>query len=175
MSDQQSEQPDNFFERITVPVNYEASTNGFDFVNPVEVAEMFAAATGIAAELGGQAERITSQIANVEYQLAQKEREMAKLRRLLIADNFGAVKSGWSNTVLEAFILDAAMRGGKYEHYIALENEIDAHQDNLGLLKPRHEKLKHRSRVLERNMDMAKQYLDFDKLMQRVTTHGRGV
>jgi hypothetical protein len=169
------EQADTFFERITVPVNYEANSNGFDFVNPVEVAEMFAAATGIAAQLGGQCETLTSVIANVEFQLVQKERELFRLRRSLLADSFGGVKAGWSTAVLEAYVFTCAVALDRTTALTSLEGDIEELQDTLGMHKPRLDKLKSRARLLEKNMEMAKQYLDFDKLMQRVTNHGRGV
>src|SRR4051812_42606270 len=74
---------DRFYDRIAIPLNYEFQENGLEFVNPVQVAEMFAEATTLGAQLAQQAEDVTGEIVNAEYQLTVVRKELTALRRRL--------------------------------------------------------------------------------------------
>jgi chorismate mutase len=163
---------EEFYRRIQVEVNEEWKENGADFINPVQVAEMFADNTGLAAWLAHEAEQITAELNDLSEQDTKLERQQARLRRQVLADNLGSFKASYNTEAQDAFIFAAANEADRAQ-LLRLEQERDEVADKVAAIKPRSERNKHRLKVLERNMEYAKQYLDYDKLMTRIAESQR--
>jgi HAMP domain-containing protein len=163
---------DTFWQDITVPVNDEWESNGLDFVNAVQVAEMFAKHTSTAAFLAHKAERLTGEVNELEFKRVQAQRELKRLRREVVARNFKGIPKSANADMQEAFIL-SVMTDEERAHHDALETEIDEFTDDIGQRMPALEKYRARLKVLEKTMEWMKQYLDFDKLQTRVNLNTR--
>jgi hypothetical protein len=160
-----------FWSSITIPVNEDWQKDGTNFANPVEVADMFARATGLSSQLAAQAEALTEEIANFEFERDEADIELTKLRRRVLADHFNGIKASWSGDVVEAYILGSA--GSETERMTKLEDQKEEATRQIRLRKPSLIRLEKRLKSLEKHMDWSKQWLDFDKLMQRITEAGR--
>ena len=158
-----------FWQDATIPVNESWMEDKTNFANPVEVADMFARATGVSAMLAAEAEELTEAIANAEFLKDDASIEYNRLRRQILAQNFGAIKSGWNSEAMDAFILASA--GTQAPTLLAMEKDVEVANREIRIRKPRLEKLKNRLKRLETSMEWAKQWLDYEKLMQRVTEH----
>lgn len=163
---------EQFFSSIQIPFNSDWEENGFEFVNSVNVAEVFIKATAHSASLAEEAEKYTSDLANLDYQRGKKERELLKLRRSIFADKWNEITKSAGPEIQNAFILAKADEEQRTK-LLAIEDEIEKLDDQVGRIKPRLDKVRNRMKLLERNMDWAKQFLDFDKLMKRITEGGR--
>lgn len=161
-----------FWRDASIPVNETWEKDGTDFANPVEIADMFVRATGMAAELAAEAEALTEAVANAEYIRDEAKLDYMRLRRSILAHNISSIKSGWSAEAVEAFILACA--GDRAAELLRLEKLVDDAEREIRVRRPRLEKIRNRLKRLETSMDWAKQYLDYEKLMQRVTGHQTG-
>jgi hypothetical protein len=164
---------EEFWSRAFVPVDENWQESGTEFVNPVVVADMFAAATAISARLAQEAEIISEKLAKLEYEMAGYEREVAKIRRTIFADNYSKITKSAGSEIQDAFVLAMATNEQRLE-LTTHEEEIATRKDKIGRLTPRLDRLRYRLRVLEKNMEWAKQYLDFDKMLTRINMQGRG-
>lgn len=163
----------DFWDRITIPLNYEWEEDNTEFVNPVTVADKFAEAAGIGTFLGQDAENITKHIANAEYQRKEVQREIYKLRRRLLADNYSKVTKSAPPLVQDAFILSVARSGGVEQELLELEDRLDELTSIIDMWTPHLEQNRFRMKTLEKNMEWIKQWLDFEKLMERLTESKR--
>lgn len=161
-----------FWSSAYVPVDEDWEETGTEFVNPVVVADMFALATGMAAKLAQEAEVISEQIANLEFEKAKLMRQLAKIRRTIFADHYNKITKSASAEIQDAFIMAMADEGQK-KQILALEDEIEDCVQKIGRLTPRLEKIRFRLRTLEKNMEWAKQFLDYDKMQARIHMQGR--
>lgn len=164
---------ERFFESITIPINANWKENKAEFVNPVQVADMFAEATGIASSLAAQAEELADEIADLETRLDEDELRLARFRRKILADNFAAIKASWGAEIVDAFIFQKAEQQKRLEELRDIEADIDAHKMHLAERLPKFQRIKARLRTLEKNMEWAEQFLNFDKLLQRLNPNGR--
>jgi hypothetical protein len=164
---------ETFWQSIVIPINENWKADKTDFANPVEVADMFARATGMSTTLSTEAERLTEDIANYEYIRDEAQLELTKLRRRILSENIAALKASWGSEVVEAFILSSA--GNQTESLLGLEKDVEEAARQIRLRKPSLERLKKRLVALEVHMEWAKEWLNFDKLMQRITEGRRRV
>jgi uncharacterized coiled-coil DUF342 family protein len=164
---------DDFWERIQVAVNADWEEEGVQFVNPVDVQDMFAEATGWAAFLAAEAEELTGEIANYDVERGQVQRRLAKLRRTIMADGYAKLAKSAGSEVIDAFVFASATDGQKTQ-ILQYEDEIEALSDEINMRKPRLARLENRLKRLEKNMEFAKQYLDYDKLLERLKPQNRG-
>lgn len=161
-----------FWTGLTIPVNEDWADDGTNFANPVEVADMFIRATGRSAELAAEAERISEAIANAEYLRDEARVQYVKLRRSVLSGNMSGIKSSWGAEVIEAYIM--AVANDRANELLKLEQEITDAEREIRVRKPRLERIRNRMKRLETTMEWAKQWLDFEKLMQRVTEQKTG-
>ena len=162
-----------FWNGIVIPVNENWREDGTNFANPVDVADMFARATGLSTSLAAEAEALTEEIANFEFERDEANIELRKIRRTILADHFSSIKASWNGDVVEAFIL--SMSGDQRDRLLELEKHEEEATRQIRLRKPSLSKLEKRLKSLEKHMEWAKQWLDFDKLMQRITQQGRRI
>lgn len=161
-----------FWNSAYVPVDEDWKENGTEFVNPVVVADMFATSTGTAAKLAQEAEVISEKLAKLDYEKGRLARQVAKIRRTIFADHYNKITKSAGAEIQDAFILSMADEGQK-ALLLSLEEDIEDRLDKIGRLTPRLERVRYRLKVLERNMDWAKQYLDHEKLQMRIFEAGR--
>lgn len=161
-----------FWNNSFVPVDEDWQENGTEFVNPVVVADMFAGATSRAARLAQEAEVISEKIAKLDYERGRAQRSIGKIRRAIFADNYSKITKSAGSEIQDAFVL-AMADDAQREQIKAFEEEIDAHSDKIGKLTPRLDRIRFRLKTLEKNMEWAKQYLDFDKMLTRIQHGGR--
>lgn len=176
MADEQQtaqEEREEFWSGIVIPINENWQQDNTNFANPVDVADMFARATGTSTMLASEAEGLTEEIANFEFERDEAQIDLTKIRRQILADNFTDIKASWSGDVIEAFILSKA--GDQKERMLELEQHIEESVRQVRLRKPRLTKLEKRLKSLEKHMDWAKQWLDYDKLLQRITQVGKRI
>lgn len=166
-----TDKQDTFWQDIQLPINEEYEENGYDIVNPVDVAEKFILAISYSTALGERAESLTQQLADLEIERDKKQRELNKLRRLILSENLPKLKSSWGSEIVEGFILASA--GDKTASMKDLEVQVEQFDDKIAALKPKVLKAEKRLKLLEKNMEWARQFLDYDKLLHRIKMSGR--
>lgn len=169
---ERNEERRQFWHDATIPVNESWIEDETNFANPVEVADMFARATGVSAMLASEAEELTEAVANAEFLKDEAALDYGRLRRQILSQNFSAIKSGWNSEAMDAFILASAK--DQAPTLLALEKAVEDAAREIRIRKPRLEKIKNRLKRLETTMEWAKQWLDYDKLMVRVTDQKAG-
>jgi uncharacterized coiled-coil DUF342 family protein len=162
---------DTFWKDIELPINEDYQENGYQIVNPVDVSEKFVLAISYSTALGEKAENLTEQLAGLEEELADVTTKLNRLRRQILADNINKLKSSWSAEIVDAFILASA--GDQTERLTKLEKEHDELTGDIRALKPKLLKVEKRLKLLEKNMEWAKQFLDYEKLMHRIKMGNR--
>lgn len=166
--------PENVWERIAVPINEDWRENEFEMVNPVDVAEMFAATTGLAAYTAQEAEEVTERIRNLENTKSKKQRKVTRIRRTIFADHYAKLTKSAGTEVQDAFVLSMA-DAEQQKELLTLEEEIDGLDDNIAPLVNKRDKLLFRLKMIEKNMEYARHFLDFEKLEKKIHAAGRGM
>lgn len=162
------EEREAFWSKTFVPVNEDWQENGFDFVNPVVVADMFASATSIASLLAQEAEVLTEQLAHAEVDLTLAQRQLSRLRRSIFAEHFSKLKVGAKVEVQDAFIIAYGGEENVAKLY-KFETALDDAEDTVFVFKARLKKVERRLKVLQNNMEWAEQFLNYEKLLNRIT------
>ena len=162
---------DPFWDGFEIPFQEEAED--FDFINAVVVSKHFIKAISLSAEAAEKAEVLTIEIANKEVELARIERDLALIRRDLLAENYAGITKSASSEIQEAFILKCAT-GSKHEQtFRSLEKSREEALRFLEIRKPRLEQLRARLKHIENKMNWAQQYLNFEKILMKVTDEGK--
>jgi hypothetical protein len=156
-----------FWEGIVVPINEKWREDNTNFANPVDVADMFARATGTSTGLASQAEALTEEIANFEFERDEADIQLSRLRRQILADNFSGLKASWGSEVVEAFILASARESTT--RLTELEKITEDATRQIRLRKPSLSRLEKRLKSLEKHMEWAREWMNYEKLMQRIT------
>lgn len=168
--DESAAEREAFWKNTAIPVNENWKQDKTDFVNAVTVSDMFARNTGVATRLASQAEELTDEIVQMEEALDISKSALTRLRRTLLSEHFGEIKASWNAEIIEAFILKIA--GPRTEELLSHERDIEKQERELAPKKALLEKLTKRLKMIEKTMEMAKQYLDYDKLLQRLQPRG---
>jgi len=164
---------DNFWEWVAIPFNDE--DREFEFVNPVELSERFIEATGIAANYGQITEQWTNELNRLDRERSDIARQIAALRRKILAENYAGITKSAGAEIQDAFVLKCAREMGLEDQLLALEKKHEEVQVKIDTLSARLELLRHRLKVLEKSMDWAREYLNFQKLDMRLEAQGRGL
>lgn len=159
---------DTFWDDIQIPINPDWEDNDADFVNPVVVADMFASATGFAATICSDLEALTDKLSKLERQKAKLVKELARIRRDILAEEYKRITKSASPEVQTAFIWSSASSKQRtlMRNYEDKLEVIDAH---IMSITAERERLNNRLKRLDRNMDFAREYLNFDKHMAKVS------
>lgn len=157
---------EEFWRTSCVPYNDEWQENGLDFVNPVTVADQFIKAAAQASRTAYEAEIIAKHVAEWQDMQDAVEHKLLVLRRKILAENYDKITKSATPEIQNAFILKHA---GKHATEMQeKENELETIVREIGAWKPYLAKLDKRLRRLERNMDWATQYLNFDKHIDNI-------
>jgi hypothetical protein len=162
---------DPFWSDFVIP--FQEEEGDFEFANPIQVQRHFLKATAHAAYLAEQAERESEQMANLEVQKARAERELLKLRRALLASAYSGITKSAGTEIQDAYLLKVARDEGREEDMLRWEGEVEDLLRKLEVRRPRLDKLRHRLKLLEKKADWAKQFLDYEKMLQRIESSGR--
>lgn len=166
-----AETNDTFWQDVALPINEEHRENGYQIVNPVDVQEKFIVAIDYSNKIGELAEALAEALADLERERDEIQTKLNRLRRQILADNFPKIKSSWSSEIVDAFIFGVA--GDQQRQLLAYEQEIDQKQRGIAARKPKLAKAEKRLKLVEKNMEWAKQFLDYDKLLHRIKINGR--
>lgn len=157
----------NFYRAVRVPFNGEDQE--FEFVNQVVVAEHFIRLQDLVAEINERSLDLTNELRNLEVHLKRRTRDLAKVRRTLMARNYSRLTKTADKDVQEAFILMVAEENPTF---LAQMNEIESDIEDLTQKiesrKPLIEEFKDKQKLVEKIAEYAKQYLDFRKLEIRI-------
>lgn len=160
---------DKFWDEVVVPFNpdIEAREDGYEFINPVTVAEHFAEITQTTARLAQQYEDGSTRLSELEQKLRWVTGDLNSLRKRILAANFEDVTRTARPEIQDAFILHHAPQevADQIEEF---EAEIGSLEDEIEVVKAALKKIHNRMKLIEKNMDYAKQYLDHEKLLARV-------
>lgn len=159
---------DSFWGSFPIPLNEEASEDGFELVNIVDVQDDFLRMISQTAQLAQQLEELTDARANQEVIKARAERDLDFLRRKILASHISKLAKTASPEVRDAFIYARAIEESLTESYDALEKEIEKAVRQIEKLTPRINKLRNRLQLLNTKADWMKQYLDYHKLQLRI-------
>lgn len=163
---------DTFWRDLAIPYQ-DQFEDEFEFANPVQVSQSFIRGTALSAQLAEQAEALAEELANFEVLLSRSQRKLGKLRRELLANHFSGIKTSASSEIQDAYILTIARDDGRLQELEDIEEEIDRFQREIELREPRLAHIRSRLKRLDKKMDWAKQYLDYEKLMTRIGMNGR--
>lgn len=162
---------DNFWADIALPVNTDYKENDYQIVNPVDVQEKFILAIDYSTRIGEQAEGLAEELADLEREREEIQTKLNRLRRQILADNFSKIKSSWNSELVDAFILGTA--GDQLQQLLQYEKEIDLKNTKIGAKKPKLIKAEKRLKLVEKNMEWAKQFLDYEKMVARIKSGNR--
>lgn len=160
-------EPDEFWKSFPIP--YQDSDDDYDFVNAVTVSREFMKIQADMAYFSGLAEVLTKQIASKQVELNRVERDLALLRRKVLAENYKEMNKSARPEIQEAFIL-RCVQGTQDETLIKdLENQKDSMLRYIEEREPSLDIVKSRMKAIERKMEYTTQFLNFEKLLHRVT------
>jgi hypothetical protein len=158
----------DFFDSISLPLNTEDPE--FEFVNAVTVSDKFAEATVMNGVLSREIEQAAQALAEAEHSYDIAKRNLAKLRRRIVADNYGKLTKSADRETQEAFVLAHAY--DKTELLSELEEEEELYFREKGRLKMQYDKLKARLWAFERTMTYLTEWLNNDKFRTRMHEEG---
>lgn len=164
-------QSDEFWKTVELP--FQTDDRNFQFVNPVAAAEWFAKKTSDISFLNGMAELLEEEIANLKVHLRRKDEELNKLRRRLLSGAYDKISKSASTEILNAFVLTLAEAGGKGIKLTELEDQKEEIVKSIEVREPRRNQLYARLKAIRDSQDAARQYLDYNKLEQRLNAGGR--
>lgn len=156
---------DRFWEALPIP--YQEEEEDVQFANPVVVQRHFLRLTRALAQTLGPAEALAEEIATLEGEKAEWQRELARIRRDLLAGSLDRIKK----TTLDmqnAFLLNVARESGREEQLEEAEAEIETREREIARRAPVLEKLRARQKAIEQVMNGGKQYLDMEKLFMKI-------
>lgn len=156
----------DFWDEVTI--EFQEEDDGFHFVNPVVMAQYFVKAVGHATQLHRDMEVLKEEVANLTIRKERKQRELAKLRKAIIAANYSESTKSASSEIQDAFVLAKAPSLGKLDELKEIEADIEELIRLIEVREPKIEEIKVRLRALENFTNWGKQYLDFDKLLRRL-------
>jgi hypothetical protein len=166
---------DGFWDVAQIPFNEEADENGFEFINAIDIAERFLEAASWASFLAQKSERLASTLAALETEKIQTERQLARLRREIFSKHYDKITKSASSEVQDAFLLAKAREEEREDDLLELEERIEELLCEIEAVTPTMNKIRGRMKVLERNMEYAKQYLDYEKLEKRISASGNRI
>lgn len=164
-------QSDQFWKTVELP--FQTDDRDFQFVNPVAAAEWFAKKTSDISYLNGMAELLEEEIANLKVHLRRKDEDLSRLRRKLLAGAYDRVSKSASTEILNAFVLKLAQDEGRGPKMTELEEEKEDIVRSIEVREPRRNQLYARLKAIRDSQDAARQYLDYNKLEQRLQSGGR--
>lgn len=156
----------DFWDRMNI--EFQEEDDGFQFVNPVVMAQYFVKAVGEATQLYRDMEVLNEEVANLTIRKERKEREIKALRKRIIAANYNQLTKSASSEVHDAFVWAHAATIGKLDELKQLEEDIEVIEKMIEVRKPKIDEVKTRLRAIENFTTWGKQYLDFDKLLRRL-------
>lgn len=172
MSSEDEQYADNFWEDVVIP--FQEDDANFEFANPLVVSEAFLKAIAWGAQISGLAEDLFIEISKLETEKKDIDRKIAKIDRTVLSKFYSEITKTAAPEVRRAFIQNKSAEIGKDVELDALEQKRDDIQAKLDDLERKREFYKNRMRFLEKSTEWAKQYLDYDKLLERLETKGRG-
>jgi hypothetical protein len=158
---------EQFWEHAYIPINPTYEEDGTAPANPVTVADRFVVAGGTATYLASEAEELAEQVYDLEAERDSLRRSIVATRRDILAKNFAAVKTSWNIETTDAFIM-ATATAAQWIMLDAWYTEIDALMDQIAAKNKRLLTIQKRLKHIDKVMDWAKQYLDYDKLAARI-------
>lgn len=152
---------DTFYEDLLIPFNDEDPD--FDFVNHVHAQQKLVEGQNGFTEYTEHAERHTKVIGRATKIRNEAERDLRRLRRQVLASNFGQFKASYGEEARDAFVYKKAEETGRLEDLLTLEavietqtREIESHQYRLDLVRGR-------LKAIEKTMDTAVHLLNLHK------------
>lgn len=162
---------DAFWKTVELP--FQEDDQQFQFVNPVAAAEWFAKKTSDISYLNGLAEILEEEIANLKVHLRRKDEKLGRFRRKLLANAYDRVSKSASTEIQNAFVLKLAEDEGKGVEFCSLEEDREELVRSIEVREPRRNQLYARLKAIRDAQDAARQYLDYNKLEQRLNSGGR--
>lgn len=157
----------NFWDALTIPSQVEA--DGFEFVNPVVMAQQFVKAVGYAQMIGKELEDLTSEIVKLTIQKERIERDLRRLRVDILSHSYDKVTKSASAEIQDAFVRRQAIVLGRVTELDKLEAALEDLVKKIEDREPERDRRKNQLKILELAMNWGKQYLDFDKLLRRTS------
>ncbi len=145
-----------------------------EFTNRVVTAEWFAQQTQVIAELGGKAEVLDEEIANLQVHLRRKERELQNVRLSILARCYGKITKSADKVVQEAFIRSMAVELKETDTLTKLDLELEDIRQEIEIREPRRDQYYTRLKILKDSQESARQYLDHEKLQTRINLMNSG-
>jgi hypothetical protein len=167
----QEPQTDTFWKTVELP--FQTDDQNFQFVNPVAAAEWFAKKTSDISFLNGLAEILEEEIANLKVHLRRKDEEIGRLRRRLLANAYDRIAKSAGTEILNSFVLKLAEDDSKGPQLAKMEEEKEELVRSIEVREPRRNQLYARLKAIRDAQDAARQYLDYNKLEQRLNAGGR--
>lgn len=155
-----------------VELPFQDEDTELQFTNPVVTAEWFAKLTHTIADLGGKAETLEEEIANLKVHLRRAESDLSRFRRTILADSYSKITKSADKIVQDAFVLLMSKELGRDKELSTLENDVEDLRQQIEVREPRKDQLYTRLKILKDSEDAAKQYLDHEKLQMRMTQRG---
>jgi uncharacterized coiled-coil protein SlyX len=158
---------DTFWKDFAIP--FQVEDDEVSFANPVRVQRSFLEAVSELAYYGEKAERLTEQIAKLEAQRDAIRAGLRRLRREFLASEYSRITKTASSDIQEAFILNVAIQKGRDGELKEIEQTLEQKEEQLRALVPKLRKVEARMKALQRREEWAREYLNFEKLMTRLS------
>lgn len=162
----------DFWDQVHIP--YQNEDPRFPLADPLTVAEQFIFISEDSALLGQRLEEIEDALSDLDQELAEEERKLSRLRKVLIAENYDSLAKSASTEIVDAFVVKAAIEADRYQDLEEMEDHVADLKSRRSKLSRSRSKVKARMRFLDSQANWAKQYLDYDKLKERLGGYDRG-
>lgn len=154
-----------------MPIPFQDEDESYDFANPVVISQDFLRATALAAEIGEKAEVLTEELANLEILKERAIRRRNALIRDIMVNHYDSLSKSARSTVHEAFVYKKAKDEGRLPELCEIDADIEKYTREIEAREPRLSQFKNRLRLIENKMEWAKEYLNYEKHVDRIYKH----
>lgn len=162
---------DPFWNEVIIP--FQEEDPEFQFANPVIVSEQFIKAVAQGARIGERSEVLVRRLKKLNSIKKDITRDLAKLKQEILAKFYSEVTKTASPDIMAAFIRRKAEEVDREDELAGLLKELDTVDAEIDDVQDQLDILKDRMKFLDKAMDWARQFLDYDKLQQRLEDNGR--
>jgi hypothetical protein len=156
-----------FWDRLVIP--FQEEDLEFEFANDITVQRGLLVDQSLAAYIGHMVERLEEELALLEYEKAEKQRELSTLRRAILAENYDKITKTASSEVQEAFIYRCAVNSHKDASLLQIEAEIESLTRRIEIKTPLANKYRGRLKQVDKKSERATNYLNHEGRVMKVS------
>ena len=144
-----------------------------DFVNAVKMAKFLATGTADMTEISRAMEVLVEKLTKLMNEEAGYRRSITNIRRHLLAKHYTKITKSASSEIQDAFILKKAQEEGEVDAMVDLEVKVEACRALREDLEIELQKFKNRQKLLESQLQAAREIVNFEKKLMSMSMKER--